>query len=248
MPTLTLCALPAGAAYLLADTVTKEAVLIDPVLEMADRDVRLVEELGLTLKYGINTHCHADHVTGTGAIKTHIPCMKSGISAASGAKADFYFKHLDVIRFGVFEITVLATPGHTDGCCTFVCEAMAFTGDAMLIRGCGRTDFQSGSAERLFDSVHNHIFTLPDDTIVYPGHDYKGLTSSTVGEEKRLNPRLTKAKPDFIAFMAALNLPYPKRIDVALPANMVCGIQDDMVIPPCPIDGFVHNSVHNVAN
>jgi sulfur dioxygenase len=196
--------------------------------EQVDRDVALVNDLGIKLLYGANTHCHADHVTGTGELKKRIPGMRSAIAAASGAAADIKCAHGDVLAFGAFKLEVRATPGHTDGCVSFVlpgCEV--FTGDAVLIRGCGRTDFQQGNAGHLYDNVHAQIFSLPDATRIYPAHDYKGYMMSTVGEEKRLNPRLTKSKEDFIALMGGLNLPYPKRIDVALPANLKCGIQDD---------------------
>ena len=130
-------------------------------------------------------------------------------------------------------LEVRATPGHTDGCLSYVCDDMVFTGDAVLIRGCGRTDFQQGSVDRLYESVHTQIFSLPDDTIIYPAHDYKGHRCSTVGEEKALNPRLGsgKTKDEFIEIMAHLNLPYPKKIDEALPKNMVCGIQEAMPTP-----------------
>lgn len=212
--------------YLIADGPGGDAVLIDPVLEMVDRDLKLIDELGVKLKYCLNTHCHADHVTGSGAIKARVPGVQSIIAAASGARSDLKVAHGDHIEFGNAFIEVRATPGHTSGCVSFVCDNMVFTGDALLIRGCGRTDFQEGSSETLYDSVHSQIFTLPDDTIVYPAHDYKGMTSSTVGEEKRKNPRLGKNKAEFVQLMADLNLPYPKKIDDALPKNLVCGIQD----------------------
>mmetsp|Transcript_55930 Transcript_55930/g.132686 ORF Transcript_55930/g.132686 Transcript_55930/m.132686 type:complete len:277 (+) Transcript_55930:1-831(+) len=213
--------------YLLADRQTKEAVLIDPVFETAERDAQLIQELGLKLTVAVNTHCHADHVTGTGKLKELLEC-KSGISKAAGAKADIYYSHGDTIKFGAHSLEVRATPGHTDGCITLVLDAgkMAFTGDAILIRGCGRTDFQAGNAGNLYDNVHAQIFTLPDDCIIFPAHDYKGMTSATVGEEKTMNYRLSKPREEFIQIMDNLNLPYPKQIDRALPLNMVCGIQD----------------------
>jgi len=219
--------------YLIADETSGEAVLIDPVLEMVDRDLKLIDELGLKLKYAVNTHCHADHVTGSGAIKAARPEVKSIIAAASGAAADVKIGNGDRIEFGSLVLEVRATPGHTDGCLSYVFEDMVFTGDAVLIRGCGRTDFQGGSAEKLYNSVHTQIFSLPDDTIIYPAHDYKGHRCSTVGEEKRLNPRLGsgKSEGEFVEIMAALNLPYPKKIDEALPKNMVCGIQEGMPTP-----------------
>ena len=201
-------------------------------LRQVDRDMAVITDLGLKLLYGANTHCHADHITGTGELKKRIPGMRSAIAAASGADADLKFKHGDVLTFGAFKLEVRATPGHTDGCVCFVLPGCAvFTGDAVLIRGCGRTDFQQGNAGHLYDSVHAQVFSLPPETRLYPAHDYKGYTMSTVGEEKALNPRLTKSKEDFIALMGGLNLPYPKRIDAALPANMKCGLQDDVAAP-----------------
>lgn len=214
--------------YLLADSKTKEAVLIDPVIELAERDAKLVKELGLKLKYVMNTHVHADHITGTGLLKKLVPGCKSVISEASKAKADVVVKHGDEIKFGSQKLEVRATPGHTVGCITFVShkDKTAFTGDALLIRGCGRTDFQGGSAETLFNSVHKQIFSLPEDFALYPAHDYKGQTTTTVAEEKQYNPRLSKPKEEFIKIMDNLGLPYPKKIDVSLPANLVCGLYD----------------------
>jgi len=215
--------------YLLADKVTKEAILIDPVLEMAERDAKLIKELGLTLKYGLNTHLHADHITGTGALKELLPGMESVISAASGATADKTLIDGDTVRFGDRYVTALSTPGHTSGCMSYVLDdsSIVFTGDTMLVRGCGRTDFQEGSSETLYDSVQSKLFTLPDECAVYPAHDYKGQTVSSIGEEKALNPRLSKSKEEFVEIMANLKLSYPKQIDRALPANEKCGIFDE---------------------
>ncbi|CAL4962174.1 unnamed protein product [Urochloa decumbens] len=222
--------------YLLADVAdpNKPAVLIDPVDRTVDRDLNLINELGLKLVYAMNTHVHADHVTGTGLIKTKLPGVKSVISRASGAKADHFVDHGDKIHFGNLFLEVRATPGHTAGCVTYITgdadsqpsPRMAFTGDALIIRACGRTDFQGGSADLLYQSVHSQIFTLPKDTLLYPAHDYKGFTVSTVEEEVAYNARLTKDKETFKTIMDNLNLPYPKMIDAAVPANMVCGIQD----------------------
>ncbi|EKX34149.1 hypothetical protein GUITHDRAFT_155822 [Guillardia theta CCMP2712] len=214
--------------YLLGDEASKEAILIDPVVETAERDAKLAEDLGLKIIYGINTHCHADHVTGTGKLKQLVPGMKSVIAEKSGAKADMFINDGDVLKFGQHKLEVRATPGHTDGCVSYVLNdgVMCFTGDAVLIRGCGRTDFQQGDPGLLYESVHSKIFTLPDKCIIYPAHDYKGLMNSTVLEEKTLNPRLTKNKEEFIEIMNNLGLPYPKQIDRALPLNLVCGIQD----------------------
>ncbi|PIN16650.1 Glyoxylase [Handroanthus impetiginosus] len=222
--------------YLLADAShpDKPALLVDPVDKTVDRDLSLVKELGLKLVYAINTHVHADHVTGTGLLKSKVPGVKSIISKASNAKADLFIEPGDKIIFGDLFLEVRATPGHTLGCVTYVTgdgpdqpqPRMAFTGDALLIRGCGRTDFQGGSSEQLYQSVHSQIFTLPKETLVYPAHDYKGFSVSTVGEEMQYNPRLTKDEETFKNIMANLNLSYPKMIDIAVPANMVCGLQD----------------------
>lgn len=224
--------------YLLADAShpDKPALLIDPVDKTVDRDLTLVKELGLKLIYAINTHVHADHVTGTGFLKSKDPGVKSIISKASNAKADLHVEPGDKIGFGDLFLEVRATPGHTLGCVTYVTgdgpnqpqPRMAFTGDALLIRGCGRTDFQGGSSETLYESVHSQIFTLPKDTLLYPAHDYKGFSVTTVGEELLYNPRLTKDKETFKNIMANLNLPYPKMIDIAVPANLVCGLQEDI--------------------
>ncbi|XP_062580950.1 persulfide dioxygenase ETHE1, mitochondrial-like [Saccostrea cucullata] len=212
--------------YLLADPDTKEAILIDPVIDTVARDTKLVKDLGLTLKYAVNTHVHADHITGTGFIKKQIPECKSVISAASKAEADVKVKEGDKLTFGKYEIEVKSTPGHTNGCVTYVWheKAMAFTGDAVLVRGCGRTDFQEGNSETLYNSVHEKIFSLPPNYTLFPAHDYTGQTSTTVAEEKTMNPRLTKTKEEFVKIMKELNLPYPKQIDKALPANLVCGL------------------------
>ncbi|KAK7062999.1 Ethylmalonic encephalopathy 1 [Halocaridina rubra] len=212
--------------YLLADEASKDAVLIDPVIELAKRDAQLVEELGLKLKYVMNTHVHADHITGSGLLKKLVPGSQSLISVASKAMADVKVNPGEKVTFGCHELEVRSTPGHTNGCITYVCheQRTAFTGDALLIRGCGRTDFQEGSSEKLYDSVHSEILSLPDDYILYPAHDYKGQTATTVREEKQYNPRLTKTKDEFVDIMANLGLAYPKKIDVSLPANLVCGL------------------------
>lgn len=212
--------------YLLADPATKEAVLVDPVIELAERDAKLVEEMGLKLKYVMNTHVHADHITGTGLLKKLVPGCQSLISKVSGGAADVHVNHGDLVKFGEQELEVRGTPGHTNGCVTYVChkEKFAMTGDALLIRGCGRTDFQEGSADTLYDSVHSQILSLPDDFTLYPAHDYVGKTVTTVSEEKQFNPRLTKSKEKFIDIMDNLGLAYPRKIDVSLPANKVCGL------------------------
>jgi sulfur dioxygenase len=213
--------------YLLADEPSREAILIDPVLEQFDRDRALLRELDLTLRYTLETHVHADHITAANLFRKE-QGSEVGLSAAAGvAAADIKFADGDIVRFGSTTLEVCSTPGHTAGCVTYVCreESVAFTGDALLIRGCGRTDFQQGDAALLFDSVRKRIFSLPDETRLFTGHDYKGRMVTTVGEEKRFNPRLglDKSISDFVAIMNKLDLAYPKKIDVAVPANMECG-------------------------
>ncbi|PAA46443.1 hypothetical protein BOX15_Mlig008923g1, partial [Macrostomum lignano] len=214
--------------YLIGCQATRNAVYIDPVIETAERDANLVKQLGLNLVYAINTHLHADHVTGTGRLKALLPGCRSVISGAYKARADVHIEDGTKIDFGRLQLETRSTPGHTDGCLTYVLHshAMAFTGDALLIRGCGRTDFQQGSPDRLYESVHSQIFSLPEHYLLYPAHDYTGQSVTTVAEEKKYNSRLTKSKAEFINIMNNLNLPYPKQIDTALPANMICGMQD----------------------
>jgi len=217
-------------SYLLADEETKEAVIIDPVIDQVERDIKVVEQNGLKLVYAINTHVHADHITGSGVLKRRIPGVKSCISQVSGGKADVYLSHGDALAFGRHSLEARSTPGHTSGCMSFVLASagVAFTGDALLIRGCGRTDFQEGDAAMLYDSVWREILSLPDTTLLYPAHDYVGLSATTVGEEKVHNPRLSKSKEVFVDIMNNLNLAYPKQIDRSLPANLVCGLQESL--------------------
>ena len=214
--------------YLLADAATREAVLIDPVLEQVERDLQTLRELELTLVAALDTHVHADHVTGLGALREKTGCVTVLSERAGSGWADRLVKQGDRVAFGRHTLEVRETPGHTDGCVTYVTDdhGMVFTGDALLIRGCGRTDFQQGDARTLYRSVHAQVLSLPDETLVYPGHDYKGRTVSTVGEEKRWNPRLggERSIEDFVEIMARLNLAYPKKIDVALPLNLRCGV------------------------
>lgn len=211
--------------YLLADENTKEAVLIDSVDEQAERDAKLLKELGLELKYMMETHVHADHVTGVSALKKYFPNAQSVVSKFGGAPcADNLTDDGDEFLIGDIAIKVLSTPGHTNGCISFYVNGMVFTGDALFIRGTGRTDFQQGDAGKLYDSIHQKIFTLPENTVVYPGHDYKGQLHSTVGEEMNFNPRLAgKSREEFIDILNHLNLPHPKKIMEAVPANQKCG-------------------------
>ena len=214
-------------SYLLADKTTREAVLVDSVFEQFARDSALIYELELKLLYTLDTHVHADHVTAAWLFKERHQ-SQIVVSAAGGAEGvDLAVREGDVIRFGSQALSVLATPGHTNGCVTFVSSdrSMAFTGDALLIRAAGRTDFQQGDARTLFRSVHDKVFSLPDTTLIFPAHDYKGRTVTSVEEEKRLNPRLGAGKDEaaFVEIMANLKLAYPKQIDRAVPANLHCG-------------------------
>jgi len=215
--------------YLLWDTATKDCVLVDPVDIQVKRDLAAIQDLGLNLLYGINTHAHADHITGTYLLKQQVPTMKSIISEASKAKADLTVNHGDRIVFGNRSLQVKSTPGHTEGCVSYVAddESFVLTGDALLIQGCGRTDFQGGSARTLYQSVHSQLFVLPSTCTVYPAHDYKSRTQSTIGTEVESNPRLSKTLDEFVEIMDNLNLSYPKKIDVAVPANMMCGYPPD---------------------
>ncbi|MSQ64713.1 MAG: MBL fold metallo-hydrolase [Betaproteobacteria bacterium] len=213
--------------YLLADSLTREAVLIDPVFEHARRDAALIGELDLKLLFTLETHVHADHVTGASLLKRRLG-SKIALSKDSGAEgADRYLANRDLVAFGMRTLEARATPGHTSGCMSYVLDdrSRAFTGDALLIRGCGRTDFQQGSAPLLYRSVREQLFSLPDDCLLYPGHDYRGLTASSVGEEKKYNPRLALAilEADFTGYMTNLGLAHPKLMDVAVPANLRCG-------------------------
>lgn len=214
--------------YLLADAVTREAVLIDTVIENVDRDLKLIDELALKLVYVLDTHIHADHVTGSGKIRSNRGVKTAVPKKANVPCADLNLSEGDVIQFGEFKIQVLETPGHTDASLSFVCEGMVFSGDALLIRGTGRTDFQSGSASELYDSITKKLFTLPSETKLYPAHDYKGFTSSTIDAEIKNNPRAGggKTKDQFVQIMSELKLAYPKKIDEALPANQACGSID----------------------
>lgn len=216
--------------YLLGDVKTAEAIIIDPVSETVERDLKLINDLGLKLKYILETHVHADHITGSGVLRNRTGAQIALGAANDSSCADISLKDGDEIKFGAHKITAIETPGHTKGCLTYFLDNMLFTGDTLLIRGCGRTDFQDGSSEKLFHSVREKIFSFPDSTYIYPAHDYKGFTRTTVGDEKKLNPRLKleNTKEDFVKIMANLKLDYPKKIQVAVPANMQCGIRASM--------------------
>lgn len=213
--------------YILGDPNSRQAVIIDPVLENVSRDAQLIKELDLDPIYAINTHVHADHITGSGVLQRDwFAGCSSVLSKQAGLKVAVQAADQQVLKFGSFSLTCLSTPGHTNGCMTFLLEEKGwlFTGDSLLIRRCGRTDFQEGSAQRMYKSVHDKIFCLPDHYLVYPAHDYNGHTVSSVGEEKKFNPRLSKSEDEFISIMDNLKLDKPKYIDIAVPANLKDGL------------------------
>jgi sulfur dioxygenase len=215
--------------YLVACDESREAALIDPVLEAVDRDLALLEELGLSLKYTVETHIHADHVTGADRLRD-VTGSKAAVPEKSGANhVDLPVREGEPIRFGRLVLEPLYTPGHTDDHHAYLLRNAGvwrvFTGDALMIDGCGRTDFQGGDAATLYRSVHEKIFSLPGETLVYPGHDYRQRFVSSVEQERLRNPRLGggKSVDEFVAIMAGLNLPRPTKMDVAVPANRECG-------------------------
>ena len=217
--------------YLIADPDTRRAVIIDPVLEQVDRDLRLIEQLGLTLAWVLDTHVHADHVTAAATLRERTGCQVAYPTSCSARGADRYLNHGDHLQIDALDLEVRHTPGHTAGAVCFVDAAnqRVFTGDTLLIRGCGRTDFQGGSAKDLYRAIHSQLFTLDDAFTVYPGHDYTGQTASSIGEERVHNARVGGGRSEaaFIELMDNLGLPYPRLIDVAVPANRNLGSQSD---------------------
>jgi sulfur dioxygenase len=209
--------------YLVADTASRKAALIDPVREALARDIALVRELGFELAYVLETHVHADHVTSAGSLAD----LTGAVTVASPHGAECALarlRHGEVLRLGSLEIKALATPGHTKDSVSFLIEDNVFTGDALFVRGTGRTDFQNGDAGELYDSITKTLFALPDSTKVWPGHDYRGHTQSTIGEERQHNPRLAgKSREEFVKIMGELRLAPPKKIQEAVPANLACG-------------------------
>ena len=217
-------------SYLLADPQNQEALLIDPVLERVQEYLTLITQLDLKLVQAIDTHVHADHVTGLGELRSRTGCITI---MGELSKADCVSRKVsdgDELAFGRYRLRTMYTPGHTDDSCSFYLNpddeaARIFTGDTPLIRGTGRTDFQNGDSFAQYDSIFHKLLKLPEDTLVYPAHDYKGWTVSTIGEERRWNPRLQVANADeYATLMANLNLPNPKMMDVAVPANQRCGV------------------------
>lgn len=208
--------------YLLADADSKEAILIDTVKERADRDLNLLKELGLNLKYVLDTHVHADHITGAALLKKATKA-KSGVSKVAEVKAaELALEDGQELSYGKFKIKAIATPGHTNTCMSFYSEGMLFTGDTLFIRDVGRTDFQQGSNEKMYQSITKKFFTLPAETLVYPGHDYNGHLVSTIAEEMKFNPKVgtQNTYEDFKKKMEAMKLGAPKRLDVSVPANL----------------------------
>jgi len=213
--------------YLLADVASRQGVVIDPVYEQHPRDLSLIRELGIELVASLDTHVHADHVTGSWRLHRATGCAIGLAAVARAQNVTLPLRHGDRVPFGNRHLEVRATPGHTDGCLTFVLDdhRMAFTGDALLVRGCGRCDFQQGNASTLFHSITGQILSLPDHCLLHPAHDYNGRTLSSVAEEKRYNARLGGGadERDFVGSMENLHLPHPNRIAVALPANLRAG-------------------------
>jgi sulfur dioxygenase len=211
--------------YLVADLQTLEAALFDPVLEHVERDITLLEQLGLTLRYCLETHVHADHITGASELRQQTGCINVVPKQAQVACASQFIDDHDRLQIGAVEIEAITTPGHTDSHLAYLIDGThLLTGDALLIRGCGRTDFQSGDPGALFDSVTQRLFVLSDTTLVYPGHDYRGHTVSTIGEEKQWNSRfMGRNREEFKQFMNSLNLPIPQKMAEAVPANERCG-------------------------
>jgi glyoxylase-like metal-dependent hydrolase (beta-lactamase superfamily II)/rhodanese-related sulfurtransferase len=216
--------------YLLASRHGGEALIIDPVLERIDRYLQLVRELDLRLVKAVDTHLHADHITGLGALRDRTRCITV---MGENTKADVVSMRVaegDRIEIEGLRLDVLFTPGHTDDSYSFLWGERVFTGDTLLIRGTGRTDFQNGDPRAQYDSIFNKLLRLPDETLVYPAHDYKGETVSTIGEEKLFNPRLkVKSIDEYVDLMNNLNLPNPKMMDVAVPANMHVGLHQELI-------------------
>src|SRR5437762_4356261 len=212
-------------SYLLIDPATREAVLIDPVAACVERDLAALRAHGAKLSWALETHAHADHITGSGELRQRTGALAAAPVGCLIAPADRQLQDNDEILFGQESVRVLHTPGHTPGSMSYLWHDHVFTGDSLLIGGCGRTDFQGGDAGTLYDSITQRLFALPDDTRVWPGHDYRGNKFSTIGNEKRTNPRLAgKKREEFIALMSDLHLPKPRLIDVAVPANRNLGL------------------------
>lgn len=211
-------------SYIIADTRTRAAAIIDPVREHTAKYLAYLREVNLQLMLVLDTHIHADHITGAAALREATGARTVGAAHGGPGCVDIAVEEGRILRFGEERVGTLETPGHTPGSLSFRWRDRLFTGDALLIGGCGRTDFQGGDAGALYDSVTEKLFTLPFETLIYPGHDYHGMRVSCVGQEKLTNPRfLNKTREQFITMMGELSLPPPARIDVAVPANLACG-------------------------
>ena len=214
--------------YLLFDEATRDAIIIDPVDEQLDRDLAALRQYGLRLCWTVETHAHADHISGSGMLAEHAGAKTAAPAGCGIHTAAMQLQQGDVLRFGGEQLRALHTPGHTAGSMCFVWRDQVFTGDTLLIQGCGRTDFQSGSADAMFHSITQVLFALPDSTTVWPGHDYQGRTHSTIGAEKSGNPRISgKTEAQFVEIMDNLHLPRPKRMDEVVPVNLSSGIRHD---------------------
>lgn len=212
--------------YLLAERQGGEALLIDPVLERSDQYVRLIEELDLRLVMAVDTHIHADHVTALGTLREKTDCATAMGEATRTECVSLHFREGEKLKVDGLTLGVLYTPGHTDDSYSFLLSDRVFTGDTLLIRGTGRTDFQNGDAAAQYDSLFGKLLKLPEDTLVYPAHDYNGVTRSSIGEEKRWNPRLqVRTKDEYVALMNGLVLDNPRLMDIAVPANRGCGLR-----------------------
>jgi sulfur dioxygenase len=229
--------------YVIFDEFTREALIIDPVDEQVERDLALVRENGLKLVWAVETHAHADHITSAGLLAEHAGARTAAPQGCNIGTAGTQLQHGDTLRFGDEQVKALHTPGHTAGSMCYLWRGNLFTGDTLLINGCGRTDFQSGSATDLYRSITEILFRLPDDTVVWPGHDYQGRTHSTIGQEKHGNARIAgKTLAEFKSIMDELNLPKPRRIDEAVPANLSSGLRHDAgggpTAGPKPTQGY----------
>ena len=210
--------------YVLVDAQTRDAVMIDPVDTQFDVYSALLGRDGLRLRYVLETHAHADHITGSSLLRERTGAKAAAPLPCGIVAADLQLEDGEELHFGGERLRALHTPGHTAGSMSYLWRDRVFTGDTLLIGGCGRTDFQSGDAGALYDSITQRLFTLPDATLVFPAHDYKGRTSSTIGDEKRTNPRLAgRARAEFIRLMGELELPRPRMMDIAVPANRRLG-------------------------
>ena len=216
--------------YLLASRRGGEALIIDPVLEKVDRYLQLVDELDLKLVKAVDTHLHADHITGLGALRDRTHCVTVMGERSKVDVVSMRLQEGDKLTIEGVALDVLYTPGHTDNSYSFLMRDRVFTGDTLLIRGTGRTDFQNGDPRAQYDSIFNKLLRLPDETMVFPAHDYKGETVSTIGEERSFNPRLqVKSVDQYVELMNNLNLPDPKMMDVAVPANMRVGLAQEEI-------------------